>query len=390
MLRSAGWVVTAILITGLVAVPVVNACTAFLASGEDGVLFGNNEDFWNPATRMWFVPRGEGRYGAVYFGFDDLSPQGGMNEAGLAFDGFATRPKPVTGSSEKERFNGHLALKVMSECATVAEVLEVFQRYDLSVLERAMLMFADATGDSAIIEGDQIIRKNGGFQVVTNFYQSEDPTGRNAYGDGKACSRFEVANRMLKGAKRVDVSDAREILDAVHLEGESKTLYSNIYDLRGRLVHVYNFHDFENEVVIDLSEELEKGPHVVDLPSLFPRNSAYEAFVAEQEEAVERRRRKRGSVKLQADALERFAGIYRGPYGALEIEVDNGALVVAAFGPSPLRLAPTSETQFFEATLMMDYEITFRIGDDGEVTGADVRILRDEFTMAELFIERRK
>ncbi len=245
MLRSAFWAVTAILITGLAAVPVVNACTAFLASGEGGVLFGNNEDFWNPATRMWFVPGGEGRYGAVYFGFDNLSPQGGMNEAGLAFDGFATRPKPVTES-------------------------------------------------------------------------------------------------------------------------------------------------LENEVVIDLSEELEKGPHVVDLPSVFPRNSAYEAFVTEQEEAVERRRRKRGSVELQADALERFSGIYRGPYGALEIEVADGALVVAAFGPSPLRLAPTSETQFFEATLMMDYEITFRIGDNGEVIGADVRILRDDFTMAELSIERRK
>ncbi len=44
MLRSAFWAVTAILITGLAAVPVVNACTAFLASGEGGVLFGNNQD----------------------------------------------------------------------------------------------------------------------------------------------------------------------------------------------------------------------------------------------------------------------------------------------------------------------------------------------------------
>jgi len=386
---SAGLAVTAVLITGMAAVPVVNACTAFLASGDDGVLFGNNEDFWNPATRMWIVPGGEGRYGAVYFGFDNLSPQGGMNEAGLAFDGFATRPKPVAETSEKESFNGNLTLKVMSECATVAEVLEVFQRYDLAMMERFMLMFADATGDSVIIEGDRIIRKSGGFQVVTNFYQSEDPTGRNAYGEGKSCSRFEVANHMLKGAERVDLSDAREILDEVHIEGVSNTLYSNIYDLADRLIYVYNFHDFENEVVIDLSKELEKGPHVVDLPSLFPRNSEYEAFVAEQEQAVERRRQERGSVELPAAGLERFTGTYRSAFGDLEITADSGALVVAAFGQSPLRLAPTSETEFFEATLMMDYEITFRIDDDGKVTGADVRIFRDNFTMAEHFIERR-
>jgi len=28
----------------------VPACSGFLATGDDGVLFGNNEDFWNPAT----------------------------------------------------------------------------------------------------------------------------------------------------------------------------------------------------------------------------------------------------------------------------------------------------------------------------------------------------
>lgn len=380
----------AVVTAALAVAPFVDPCTAFLALGEDGVLFGNNEDFWNPATRMWFVPAAEGGYGAVYFGFDNLFPQGGMNEAGLAFDGFATRPKPVTETAEKESFDGNLVLKVMTECATVAEVLKVYQRYDLSRMERFMLMFADATGDSVIIEGDEFIRKSGGFQVVTNFYQSEDPTGKNAYGEGKACSRFEAANRMLGGAKRVNISDAREILDEVHIDGESNTLYSNIYDLDDRLVYVYHFHDFENEVVIDLSEELKKGPHVVDLPSLFPRNSAREAFVAEQEQAMERRRQERGSVDLTIDALERFAGTYRSSFGDLEIKVDNGALVVAAFGQSPLRLTPFSENEFFETTLMVDYEITFHIGDGGEVTGADVRIFRDDFTMAERFIERKK
>jgi len=390
MRRFAGLATAAVLTTALAVEPIVDGCTAFLASGEDGVLFGNNEDFWNPATKMWFVTAAEGGYGAMFFGFDNLSPQGGMNEAGLAFDGFATRPKPVTETAEKESFNGNLVLKVMTECATIAEVLKVYQGYDLARMERFMLMFADATGDSVIIEGDEFIRKSGGFQVVTNFYQSEDPTGKNAYGEGKACSRFEVANRMLGRTKRVNISDAREVLDAVHIEGESNTLYSNIYDLDDRLVYVYNFHDFDNEVVIDLSEELKKGPHVVDLPSLFPRNSARETFVAKQEQAMELRRQNRGLVDLPIDALERFAGTYRSSFGDLEIKVDYGALVVAAFGQSPLRLTPFSETGFFETTLMMDYEITFHIGDGGEVTGADVRIFRDDFTMAEQFIERIK
>ena len=62
----AGLAIAAFLITVLAVAPIVDGCTAFLASGEDGVLFGNNEDFWNPATKMWFVPAAERGYGAVY------------------------------------------------------------------------------------------------------------------------------------------------------------------------------------------------------------------------------------------------------------------------------------------------------------------------------------
>ena len=39
---------------------------------------------------------------------------------------------------------------------------------------------------------------------------------------------------------------------------------------------------------------------------------------------------------------------------------------------------------------MMDYDVTFRMGEDGEVKGADVRIFRDDFTMSEQFLERMK
>ncbi len=43
----------------------------------------------------------------------------------------------------------------------LGQVIEVFTRYDLAMMERFMLMFADASGNSVIIEGDQIVRKKG-------------------------------------------------------------------------------------------------------------------------------------------------------------------------------------------------------------------------------------
>jgi hypothetical protein len=379
-----------VLIAALFVPAVVLACTGFLVKGDDGVLFGNNEDFWNPSTRMWFVPGEDGGYGAVYFGFDDMSPQGGMNEAGLAFDGFATRPKPVTGSGDKPTFEGNFMVDLMAKCATVDEVVEMLSQYNLAMMARFMLMFADATGDSVIIEGDQFIRKNGAFQVVTNFYQSEDPSGKNAYGEGKSCERFEIANDLLGGAKRINIADARKVLNAVHAEGKSRTLYSNIYDLDDRLVYVYSFHDFENEVVIDLAEELKKGARVVDLPTLFPRNFAREAFLAEQEQDMEKRREERGSVEVAAETLERYVGTYTSSAGKFVIELDDGELSVIAPDSESIKLTAASDTEFYEVTLMMDYDVVFQVTGEGVVEGIDVKGSKEGWTFQEFSLERIK
>ena len=62
------------------------ACTAFTMSDRQSVLVGNNEDYNIPYTRVWFLPAENGRYGRVYFGYDNWSPQGGMNDQGLLFE----------------------------------------------------------------------------------------------------------------------------------------------------------------------------------------------------------------------------------------------------------------------------------------------------------------
>lgn len=47
------------------------ACTIFVLTDTNRVLFCNNEDWINPKTRIWFVPAGPTNYGCVYVGFDD-------------------------------------------------------------------------------------------------------------------------------------------------------------------------------------------------------------------------------------------------------------------------------------------------------------------------------
>ncbi len=107
-------------------------CTVFYAAAGDLALAGNNEDSYGPLTRAWFIPALEGRYGRVYFGYDDLLPQGGLNDQGLFFDGLSVPPKAPVISAQKPAFpGGTLGMidEAMATSATVDEALALFERY---------------------------------------------------------------------------------------------------------------------------------------------------------------------------------------------------------------------------------------------------------------------
>jgi tetratricopeptide (TPR) repeat protein len=257
-------------------------CTIFVVSDSNTVMAGNNEDFYNPATKIWFLPRENGKHGRVYFGFDDRIRQGGMNDQGLFFDTVAAPRLDMPQLGDRRLYRGDLITKAMEECATVEEVTALFRKFGPFIdgtdppSVGGAILFADKSGDSVIIEGDVQIPKEGRFQVATNFHQSRPELG------GYPCERYTIANEML--AKSVDVSIdlCRRVLAATHLEHEAgfsnPTVYSNICDLKRGVIYFYHFHNFENVVRLDLKEELEKGAHEYDLPSLFPQTMAASVY----------------------------------------------------------------------------------------------------------------
>jgi hypothetical protein len=274
------WAATFLLCLALPAAD-ASACTGFCAAGGGQVLVGNNEDDDNPFTVIWFVPASPGRHGRVFVGYDDFDPQGGMNEKGLWFDAFATAPLEPAPSG-KPAPQRSLVEQAMAECATVEEVVALFERHDRSFMKRFVLMFADASGDSVVIEPGTMLRRRGRFQVQTNFHQSLPlPEYR--------CDRFAVASSMLEQAgERLSVDLFRRVLAATHSEETYPTLYSNIYDLRQRVMYLYHFHDFANVVELDLATELARGHHSVRLRELFPRSVAAEGYFARRAAAMGR------------------------------------------------------------------------------------------------------
>jgi hypothetical protein len=344
-------------------------CTVIYASDGEVALGGNNEDYSIPFTKVWFLPPEEGRFGRVYFGFENFIWSGGMNDQGLFFDALGVDQPVRVPRNGKPVYQGTLADKAMAECATVECVIQLFAENNLLWdTWYFQFMFGDATGDSAIIEPLTVLRKEGQYQVATNFYQSQPVP------EYYTVSRYNTAVAMFESADAISVDLFREILDAVHQEGGSPTVYSNIYDLKQRIVYLYHYYDYDNVVVINLDEELAKGEHSYDLPSLFPRNEAAESWAQPIVEYLERQREKRVTADVDPQVYEAYVGRYEVPaemgipHDFYSVSKDDDRLYLQVkIDKGWYELTPQSETNFFHISRYDDFEVTFILDDSGQV-----------------------
>ncbi|MEL6654597.1 MAG: hypothetical protein AAFQ87_27730, partial [Bacteroidota bacterium] len=256
-------------------------------TAEDGTVWvGNNEDYFDPHTYIWTEPAKRGKYGSVFFGFGNFFAQGGINEAGLVFDGFAMENKDVNNLEGKKNTNpADLIKEIMANCATIAEVKEICDRYKLDFLNQAQLMFVDSKGNSLIVEGDDYLEKGPGeVQFCTNFYQSDISNFSEI-----TCPRYLAGH--TRYTQNEDAAQGKKLCTEVISAMYSKewwggTQYTNVYDTRNKKIHLYLFHNFEEEVVLSVEDLLSEEREAVRIESMFTDKEAYETFRDEYDLAV--------------------------------------------------------------------------------------------------------
>lgn len=237
--------------------PAAQACTVLSAADNNSSLFGNNEDWFDKDTLIWFVPGQPGKYGVVCVGFENAHPQGGMNEAGLAFDWVAfNNPSPgnfAPALNNKADVSGDINAMLLETCADVDDVIAFYRTHNDPNLGYASMLVADRSGKSAVISWD---RQQNDISI------SVASSGLNSIGYGA-----EPAKVLFEENADVSADKFRELLRAAVQPG--MTLYSNIFDLKTGDIVLYNIQDFENAVRLSLAAELEKGAHIISIPALF-------------------------------------------------------------------------------------------------------------------------
>jgi penicillin V acylase-like amidase (Ntn superfamily) len=112
------------------------ACTIVMASRDGLVLAGNNEDWKDPFSSIWFIPGSEKEYGRVCVGFGNSmqNPQGGMNERGVFIDANALSPTGWKAEEGKPAFSGQLMDYILAHCANVDDASAFFKKYNFQYL----------------------------------------------------------------------------------------------------------------------------------------------------------------------------------------------------------------------------------------------------------------
>jgi len=256
----------------------VFSCSVLFYSNKDVCLAGNNEDNFLPYTQMQFFPAEKGKFGCVYWGYypiycpEEATKQGGMNEKGLFYDGLSLPPVPIHISSDKPVYTGNLMEKILEECATVDEAINILSKYNLINLTTGQTFIADKSGNAAIIERDTIIMIKDNWLAATNFRLSEVRSGQ------YPCDRYNTMQTMLDTMHSETVKEISNILNRVSVKGRGPTIYSNVCDLKTKEIYLYHFHNFDKLVKLNLDEELRKGKHTLRIEELFPKNPEFIAF----------------------------------------------------------------------------------------------------------------
>jgi len=242
---------------------------------------GNNEDSWRSGSRIWFENGKPGKLGCVYVGYNEM-PQGGMNEAGLAFDGLTTLPKPIRNDPQKKEINNpkDFVKEIMQTCKTIADVKRFAIQYNRQkFFNNGEYLFADNTGNYLVMEADTLITGNDDKYLIANFCPSVTSEKQK-----QSFARYNRGNYFLQN--HIDDTSANfcfALTDTMHECRQhigDGTMYSFVADLTKRDLTLYFYHDFQHPITFSLKSELAKGDHVLQMPGIFPTNTEYQKFLS--------------------------------------------------------------------------------------------------------------
>lgn len=228
------------------------------------IYVANNEDYWydvKPYIRI--ISQSEDELARLWYGWDNFA-QGGINQAGLFFDGAVTPEQEIPGGYGKPK--GNLGDELLAKCRTVEDAIAFLEKRKVA-LTNAHMMFGDSTGSAAVVEWINGVKKVISIEdnrlIMTNFLLSD--SSQQHY-----CPRYNAIEDEIrrlsderKAANIQDISNA--IAKAIQTPKKNEdgreggTLYTTFIDITDMKFALVYKQANTNTVALDLNAEFAKG-----------------------------------------------------------------------------------------------------------------------------------
>lgn len=217
----------------------IKACSVvYYVDQHSGKIYvANNEDDWYDVDAyIQIIPSSKKQYGRLWYGWNNFA-QGGINSAGLFFDGAVTPDQSIPTGFGKPK--GNLGDDILANCQTIKQALDYLQKKEVA-LSNAHMMFGDRTGNAVVIEWTNGERKLNWIEdnklVMTNFLLSDTVAGN------YPCYRYKSIEDRITDLQKSDtpatlLSLGNTLGQAAQLPQKDKngniggTLYSTFIDI---------------------------------------------------------------------------------------------------------------------------------------------------------------
>ena len=265
----------------------MKACSMYKITVDGKTMVGCNHDAWLTTPKIWFENAKQcNGYGTVFTGSRQVSPnrttpQSGMNTAGLVFSRLSSfYPKQNKRFKDRRKITNEADYlsEVLHRCATVKEVKKYIQQYDHSFFLNDVFIYIDNTGDYLIVEPYKLIEGNNPNYVLANFCPSitnnQQARKLERYRNGKDFLKRHKAHASIDFS--TSLSDTMSVCRSRNGDG---TLITSIFDTKEKVVSIYFYHNFDTLVQFNLTNELSKGDHMLNIAEIFPRNPEFERLI---------------------------------------------------------------------------------------------------------------
>ena len=242
-----------------------HACSViyYVDSATNKIYVANNEDYWyDTEPYIQVMPRSKHQLARLWYGWDRFA-QGGINEAGLFFDGAVTPEQKIPEGYASPR--GNLGDEILAVCKTVEEAIAYLEEHRIA-LTNAHMIFGDSAGQAVVVEwvnGERrLVPMKSSALTMTNFLLSDTAS------TSSSCLRYhamEAALGKLNPESEATLKDVGNVVGkAAQLPAQDETgriggtLYSTFIDITDmKFVLVYKL-DNARVTTLDLKSVFNK------------------------------------------------------------------------------------------------------------------------------------